>query len=233
MVAAGKGYDRPGRPQGRPLGVDVQRPEIYWRLDYTLLHGRILPQISWVVWFSQRPSESAWDPYSGALDGVIWRTTFGRDGWPLVHDSIHACGCYHLVFPVRHAPRPPRLAAWQEARLQPASRIDSALLRLVLRSGDHMLMDVQSRQHPLGASMQELTLAPWAVARRELQSRMNERGVIQGSERAERWWLWPSGVRSAGAMRDWGRHATAFLGSQHFDDARVLEAYVAPTAVWP
>lgn len=233
VVPAQMDYDRPGRPQADPLGVDVQQPEVYWRLDYTLLHGRILPQVSWVVWFSQRPPESAWDPYAGALDGVVWRTTFGLDGWPLVHDSIHACGCYHLVFPVRHSPRTPDLGAWQEARLQPAPRIDSALLRVVLRSGDHMVMDVQSRQQPSAASSHAASLHAWSEARQILSPRMNPQGVIDGSERPERWWLWPSGVRSAGAMRDWGRHATAFLGSQHFDDARVLEPYVEPTAVWP
>nr|MBV6628917.1 hypothetical protein [Oceanococcus sp. HetDA_MAG_MS8] len=233
VLPAAAEHNRPGRPQAQPLGVDIQQPEVYWRLDYTLLHGRLLPQLSWVLWFSERPAQSAWDPYAGRLDGVIWRTTFGPDGWPVVHDSIHACGCYHLVFPVRHRPHVPRLSAWQEARLQPAPRVDSAKLRLVLRSGDHMLVDVQSRQQPMDATPASLHLKSWNVARAQLQPRMNERGVIAGSERGERWWLWPSGVRNAGAMRDWGRHATAFLGRQHFDDATVLQPYVEPSALWP
>jgi hypothetical protein len=31
------------------------------------------------------------------------------------------------------------------------------------------------------------------------------------------------GIASAGAMRQWGRHATAFVGRRHFDDADLLE----------
>jgi hypothetical protein len=48
-------------------------------------------------------------------------------------------------------------------------------------------------------------------------------GLIAGTERAERFLFWPMGVRSAGAMRQWGRHATAFVGRRHFDDADLLE----------
>ncbi len=29
--------------------------------------------------------------------------------------------------------------------------------------------------------------------------------------------------QSAGAMRQWGRHATAFVGRRHFDDANLFE----------
>ena len=48
-------------------------------------------------------------------------------------------------------------------------------------------------------------------------------GFIAGSERAERFLYWPMGIASAGAMRQWGRHATAFVGRRHFDDADLLE----------
>jgi hypothetical protein len=33
------------------------------------------------------------------------------------------------------------------------------------------------------------------------------------------------GVRDAGAMRQYGRHATAFVGRRHFDEARLMERY--------
>jgi len=48
-------------------------------------------------------------------------------------------------------------------------------------------------------------------------------GLVAGTERMERWFFWPMGVPSAGAMRQWGRHATAFVGRRHFDDADLLE----------
>jgi len=48
-------------------------------------------------------------------------------------------------------------------------------------------------------------------------------GLMPGSERPERFLFWPMGIASAGAMRQWGRHATAFVGRRHFDDADLLE----------
>lgn len=48
-------------------------------------------------------------------------------------------------------------------------------------------------------------------------------GLIAGTERAERYFFWPMGIASAGAMRQWGRHATAFVGRRHFDDADLFE----------
>ena len=50
-------------------------------------------------------------------------------------------------------------------------------------------------------------------------------GIVSGSERGERWLFWPMGVPEPGAMRQWGRHATAFVGRRHFDDPALLERY--------
>lgn len=50
-------------------------------------------------------------------------------------------------------------------------------------------------------------------------------GLVPGSERAERYFFWPMGIYEPGAMRQWGRHATAFVGRRHFDDADLLERY--------
>ena len=50
-------------------------------------------------------------------------------------------------------------------------------------------------------------------------------GIVRGSERAERYWFWPMGIAEPGAMRQWGRHATAFVGRRHFDDADLFEKY--------
>jgi hypothetical protein len=54
-------------------------------------------------------------------------------------------------------------------------------------------------------------------------------GIVPGTERSERWFFWPMGVPEPGAMRQWGRHATAFVGRRHFDDARFMERYFALT----
>ncbi len=49
--------------------------------------------------------------------------------------------------------------------------------------------------------------------------------MIAGSERGERWFFWPMGIESAGQMRQWGHHATAFVGRRHFDDPLLFDAY--------
>ena len=53
-------------------------------------------------------------------------------------------------------------------------------------------------------------------------------GIVAGTGRAEKLLFWPLGIRDAGATRQWGRHATAFVGRRHFDDALLLDRYFAP-----
>ena len=43
------------------------------------------------------------------------------------------------------------------------------------------------------------------------------------AERAERFLSRPMGIASPGAMRQWGRQASALVGRRHFDDADLLE----------
>ena len=48
-------------------------------------------------------------------------------------------------------------------------------------------------------------------------------GIVPGTERGERALFWPMGIDNPGAMRQWGRQPTAFVGRRHFDDARLME----------
>jgi hypothetical protein len=50
------------------------------------------------------------------------------------------------------------------------------------------------------------------------RSMFAQNSIAPGSQRLERFILWPTGVLSPGAMRQWGRHAVAFAGKRHFDD---------------
>ena len=50
-------------------------------------------------------------------------------------------------------------------------------------------------------------------------------GIVAGTERAERYALWVSGIESAGSMRQWGRQPTAFVGRRHFDEPFLVERY--------
>ena len=68
----------------------------------------------------------------------------------------------------------------------------------------------------------ELRSLPAGAGRRSLFA---PDGLVPASRRGERWLLWPSGVRSPGAMRQWGHHAVAFLGKRHFDDPELMARY--------
>jgi hypothetical protein len=57
----------------------------------------------------------------------------------------------------------------------------------------------------------------------ERRSAYDADGIIRGTERGERIFFWPMGIPSAGAMRQWGHHATAFVGRRHFDDADLID----------
>lgn len=99
---------------------------------------------------------------------------------------------------------------------------------LWLNAGEHHLVWVDDRR-PSGPALsyQRAALDQLRQLRHPqgLRSLYDRDGLVPGSERLERWLLWPSGVRSPGAMRQWGRHATAFIGRAHFDDPHLLERY--------
>ena len=93
------------------------------------------------------------------------------------------------------------------------------LFRLVRRARDtqpqcrpssraHRRFSVSSRRPLLG---------------RDGRSLFNDHGYVPGSQRAERWLLWPMGIAHPGTMRQWGLQATAFVGRRHFDEPDLFE----------
>jgi hypothetical protein len=73
----------------------------------------LLLQLVYTLSFPERPARGVVDFLAGRLDGVTWRVTLAPDGEPLVYDSIHPCGCYHVFFPTPRARRPIR---WRNGR---------------------------------------------------------------------------------------------------------------------
>ena len=168
---------------------------------------------------------------SGKLDGLIFRVTLDQEGQPLVYDSIHPCGCYHMFLPTPAAKPtapPERTLEWAFIlRTLPAA---DASHRLVLRlnSRSHYLVDVRPEPMataPAGASYaliddSALRTLPTATGTRNV---FGPDGIVPGTQRGERLVVWPLGVSDPGAMREWGRHATALVGRRHFDDADLIE----------
>lgn len=216
--------------EGPAPTVDSADPVVYTRLAHTLAGDRVLLQLVYTIWFAERPPREPGDIYAGLLDGLVWRVTLAPDGEPLVYDSIHPCGCYHLFFPTPRARPRPAPDALEEWALVPRSlpRVlagERALLRVA--SGTHFIADValvsdadSPARYAFVPEDELRSLASTAGGRR---STYGPDGLVPGTQRPERLLFWPMGIASAGAMRQWGRHATAFVGRRHFDDADLIE----------
>jgi len=227
-------YDRFGelrwlRDSDSP-SVNAAQPVVYGHPAWTRDGGRVLLQLVYTLWFPQRPPQSEGDPLAGTLDGITWRVTLAPDGEPLVYDAIHPCGCYHQFFPTPRAAARPGPGGMEEWMFSPQSlpRVAEGERPLVrIATGTHHIERVAVVRGT--DSLVRYELRPYGELRSLIRyaggraSAFGEDGLVPGTERAERFAFWPMGIASAGAMRQWGRQATAFVGRRHFDDADLLE----------
>jgi hypothetical protein len=215
---------------GRVPTVNASDLAVYRQLAWTRYRGRVLPQLVYAIWFPERPPESANDILAGKLDGLVWRVTLAPDGEPVLFDAMHPCGCYHMFYPTPRATANPAPDGAIEFMFSPQS-----LGRVA--EGDRVVLRVAARTHYLervtvsrdAGSVVRYAMRPAdelrSLARPEggRASVFAPDGLVAGTERPERFLFWPMGIPSAGAMRQWGRHATAFVGRRHFDDADLVE----------
>lgn len=234
--------DRIGRMERDHQGeawVNFFRPTLYTRLAFTRFSGRVHAQLVYTLWFGARPPEPAGDLLAGRLDGLMWRVTLDHDGAVLAFDTIHPCGCYHLFIPTARLAARPQPDTLDEGLFAPQvlGPVDAdARIGLRLSAGAHYLERVMIDPIFTGelrpyAILPEDALrslehaANGADAPRPRASLYDARGFVPGTERGERFLFWPMGVENAGAMRQWGRHATAFVGRRHFDEPDLLDRY--------
>jgi hypothetical protein len=241
-VRAEAEYDRIGTPawtSNEELDVDTRQPLTYTLLSFTRFGKEILTQLNYIIWFPSRPKDNALDIYGGLLDGLNFRVTLDKNGEPLLYETIHNCGCYYEAHPTQ--------------RLKVREAIDYAEPPLILKAPEldplkeFMTVAMESRTHyvqhlyPSSRRSQPAAEAYAFVDYGELRSLPNPKGgrrsmfspdsLAPGSERLERWILWPTGVVSPGAMRQWGRHAVAFVGERHFDDPFSMDKMFMTTQV--
>ncbi|CZF77700.1 hypothetical protein GCE9029_00365 [Grimontia celer] len=207
--------------------IDTQKPVLYRAVTYTRFHGKVLPQLNYALWFPARTAKSALDPYAGEFDAVNIRITLGEDGKPLILDSIHQCGCYHMVYALS-----PTLRFLERNDEKPIQNYlfpntDEGRFEISLTAEEHMINAV----HVIDNIAPDIELQAAALGETLVLSDsqgnnhtpFDEYGILNESLRGERWFLWPFGVRSPGAMRQYGQHAIAFIGERHFDDAFLLQ----------
>jgi hypothetical protein len=209
--------------------VDTSQPVVYRRLGYVRYASRTLLQLVYVAWFPERPRQGSFDVLGGHLDGVVWRVTLAPDGEPVLFDSIHPCGCYHMFFPTpRLEPIPPPQPGIEWAFV-PASLpaiAESERLIVEVQSRSHYLRNVSTAEASAGIAYQFVDyhqLRSLPLPQGGARSVFAPDGLIAGTERGERFLFWPMGIASPGAMRQAGTQATAFVGRRHFDDADIVE----------
>ena len=225
-----------GLDAARRSRVAVDSPLVYVYTSYARWRGEILLQLNYVFWFPSRPSDGAFDLLAGHLDGITWRVTLAPDGRVLVADTIHNCGCYHLFFPTP-ALQPVAYGAAAEERPFVPQRLP------VLNPGERFTLHIAARTHYLqrvtATAGETVAGRAYDVQRYDVlrsldtgggvqASLFGPDGVVPGTDRGERFLFWPMGVPDPGAMRQRGRHATAFVGRRHFDDPWLLERSFMP-----
>ncbi len=228
--------DRIGQPfwgGSQYPSVDVSVPAVYTFVSYARFDGKVLLQLNYTIWFPARPRSGLFDLYGGLFDGITWRVTLGGDGRPLIYDAMHNCGCYHQWFlggsvalrreEAKKELEPP--LALQAPEVMPGEHM---VLRL--NSADHFLLNIYSAE-PSGSDDRYVIL-PYGELRSlkyglsdDRLSLFNNEGIVPGTQRAERWFLWPMGVPSPGSMRQVGHHVIVFAGKRYFDEPHLLDRF--------
>lgn len=216
-------------PDGKPR-VQTDRATVYHWLSWTEFEGHKLLQLNYQVWFKKRPANVFLDLYAGKLDGLIWRVTLNPDGSVLTYDSIHPCGCYHKVYPVEKDLRLRDDLGADRPVLYPHRAPDASRGRVevVLEPGTHYVIGVYPASDKSTTTRQyrfasENVLRSLSDGHGGYASLFDANGLVPESKRRERFFLWPTGVPSAGTMRQRGHHDIAFIGKRHFDDADLMQ----------
>jgi 8-oxo-dGTP pyrophosphatase MutT (NUDIX family) len=186
--------------------VDAAEPTVYVQAAYMRYGEHLLLQLVYTLWFPERPARDTFDPGSGPLDGVVWRVTLAPDGEPLLYDSIHACGCFHVFF------------ATPRARPQPGVFAPLALPRVA--EGERPVVTLASATHDVEGV--RVTRDAESLVRYALQSYDELRSMprMVGNHASV---FGPDGRIAGSKARQWGRL------SGDFEDTNLLERRFALT----
>ena len=232
-VEAKGNYDRIGAPfwaANKELQVNTHKPATYTQLSFTRFEGKILTQLNYIIWFPSRPKPHAWDLYGGRFDGVNFRVTLNADGSALLYETIHNCGCFYTIYPTKKLHIRSKIDYAEPPLILKTPPLDTAseVMVVAMESKTHYVRHLYARPRQMQPEKvyayedyQQLRSLPLPVSGR--RSMFGQDGIVPDSKRLERFILWPSGVFSPGAMRQWGRHAVALVGKRHFDDPFYLE----------
>jgi hypothetical protein len=225
-------YDRLGQVVWKDDRVDIdpEKPTVYYYTSHAFLKGEPILQINYVIWYSERAGERAPSIELGHLDGLTARVSLDGDGKVFMVDVVSDCGCYHFFSPERECverirSRPlsfdPFVPEWLPA-ISSGGR-----LGIRINSGWHQvqrLMPAEEFFDPIPYSLVRydvLEALPRENGRTE--SIFSSKGIVKGSERAERFILFSMGIPSVGSMRQRGHHAIELIGKDYFDNPYLFD----------
>lgn len=221
----------PVRESASGLRIETKNPTTYTRISFTRFGDEILTQLNYVIWLPARPKTYTLDMLGGFLDGLNYRVTLDAHGLPLLYETVHNCGCYHRLYPTARLLQRKDTGYAEPPLVLPSPDLDPASERMVvfMASRTHYVQHLYGLPRGKPRKGGTYRLKPYerlrSLPRPDGGSRslFSQNSLVPGSERLERILLWPTGVLSPGAMRQWGRHAVAFVGKRHFDDPRLVE----------
>jgi hypothetical protein len=225
-------YDRIGQvfwKNGR-VEIDPEKPTVYYYLSHAFLKGKPILQINYAIWFSERAGERSPWMERGHLDGLTLRVSLDGEGKPFMVDVVNDCGCYHFLAPqcdqvLKFLTKPfmfdPFVPQWLPD-IPVGKRFG-----IRVNSGWHQVERVLAFEEP--SSGTAYTLMDYDVLEAlpheegRTESIFDSQGIVKGSERVERFILFPMGIPSIGSMRQRGHHAIELIGRAHFDDPRLFD----------
>jgi len=225
-------YDQIGRIvwRGDCPDVDQTRPTVYYYFSNSLLKGKPVLQINYVIWYSERAGKRAPSIERGHLDGLTLRVSLDERGKPFMVDIVNDCGCYHLFAPqkeqvVQIVSKPlkfdPFVPQWLP-NVSPGQR-----LGVRLNSGWHQaqrLISAKNFPEPIPYELVPYDILE-ALPREsgQTESIFNAKGIAKCSGRIERFILFSMGIPKIGSMRQRGHHAIELIGRTQFDDPDLFD----------
>lgn len=229
-MANGAAQNRFGRIVRRQNGfaVDGHDPVVYYYFSQTFVQGIPALQINYAIWFPERTDPAPWFEH-GNLDGLLFRVTLNWQGQPVFVDVTFQCGCYHFVLLNDNLVSGKRTEVkgfqpFVGGRL-PALQ-DKERLHFTVTSGWHQI----ARLEATGAANKQpaYQLLPYEGLEyfrhgAEVVSLFDNHGRVPGTNRLERFFLFPMGIPKVGAMRQRGRQPITLIGRAYLDDPYLFD----------
>ena len=222
--------DRPGTPVWTHDGVsaDPAQPLVNYTISFARFGTWPVVQLTYFTWFKGAGKEHP-------LDGIMWRVTLDLYAKPLAYESLHTSGRAHYWFPVQALERRPAASYWEEPALLPQEQVPAESVALRLQSGTHALRRVLAADEASASSTHTYELRRYEdlytlpLPEGGSRSLFGPDGRVPGTGGSDPNWLWASGVQAPGALRQYGHHATTYVGRQQFDEPFLLQSvFVAP-----